>query len=335
MERTLDILGKAMSSLESGGDGYSFCSGKAAFATILDLVESGAHIIASDNLNNNTYQIFESVRRRTSALTFSYVKDFKKETLEAVLQENTRLIWVESLIWPALNIPDFKTIIDFAKTHAVISVCDNTLATPYLLSPIQVGFDVVAYDAKGFLSGSLETDGGCAVVSGSQEFLKEKLQFLRNTLGSSLSAAEQTVTTKALESLEKRITRHCVSAKYIANFLLANRRVSAVHHLGLKSHPQFSYASESLRDFGGVLSLVLSGGIDAAMAFQEKLNLFSVSEIFGGSKSTMWHPASKTYSSVPSEIRSHLGAADGFFQFSIGLENVDNLTADLEQALAI
>jgi cystathionine beta-lyase len=150
-----------------------------------------------------------------------------------------------------------------------------------------------------------------------------------------LSAAEQTVTTKALESLEKRITQHCVSAKYIANFLLANRRVSAVHHLGLKSHPQFSYASESLRDFGGVLSLVLSGGIDAAMTFQEKLNLFSVSEIFGGSKSTMWHPASKTYSSVPSEIRSHLGAADGFFQFSIGLENVDDLTADLEQALAI
>ena len=219
MEDSEDKLGKAISERLSGDIGYSFSSGRAAFATVLDLVETGAHIIASDNLSNDVYKIFESVRRRTSGLSFSYVKVFSQQTLKLVKQENTRLIWAESLKRPSFRVPDFASITEFAKANELISVCDNTLATPHLFNPVQAGFDVVIHDAKGYLSGTMDVEGGCVVVAKGQEFIQEKLGFLQRVLGSVLSMDEQKKIITGLNNLEKRMEQQSRSANHIACLL--------------------------------------------------------------------------------------------------------------------
>ena len=328
-----DKLGKAISDLLSGEIGYSFPSGRAAFATVLDLVETGAHIIAPDNLSNDAYKIFESVRRRTSGLTFSYVKEFSEKTLKLVKQENTRLIWVESLKRPSFRIPDFKMITEFAKANEIISVCDNTLATPYLFNPVPVGFNVVIHDAKGYLSGTMDVEGGCAVVAKGQEFIKEKLGFLQRVLGSVLSIDEQKKIITGLKNLEKRIEQQSRNANHIAEFLSSCDKVATVNYLGLEGHPDFEYASRNLGGSGAVLSIALAATDKDILDVQEKLNLFSISEIVGGPSSTIWHPASALYDSVPDEIKKLLGAEKNYFQLSIGLENIEEIKDDLQQAL--
>ena len=334
MEYSEDKLGRAISERLSGDIGYSFSSGRAAFATVLDLVETGAHIIASDNLSNDVYKIFESVRRRTSGLTFSYVKDFSQQTLKLVKQENTRLIWAESLKRPSFRVPDFASITEFSKANELISVCDNTLATPHLFNPVQAGFDVVIHDAKGYLSGTMDVEGGCVVVAKGQEFIQEKLGFLQRVLGSVLSIDEQRKIITGLNNLEKRMEQQSRSANHIAELLFSNDKVASVDHLGLKSHPDFEYASKTLGGSGAVFSIALAATDKAILDFQEKLNLFSVSEIVGGPSSTIWHPASALYASVPDEIKRLLGAENNYFQLSIGLENVEDIQSDLQQALS-
>tara|TARA_S200000501_G_scaffold72916_1_gene64876 strand:+ start:737 stop:1744 length:1008 start_codon:yes stop_codon:yes gene_type:complete len=334
MEDSEDKLGKAISERLSGDIGYSFSSGRAAFATVLDLVETGAHIIASDNLSNDVYKIFESVRRRTSGLTFSYVKDFSQQTLKLVKQENTRLIWAESLKRPSFRVPDFASITEFAKANELISVCDNTLATPHLFNPVQAGFDVAIHDAKGYLSGTMGVEGGCVVVAKGREFIQEKLGFLQRVLGSVLSMDEQKKIITGLNNLEKRMEQQSRSANHIAELLFSDDKVASVDHLGLKSHPDFEYASKTLGGSGAVFSIVLAATDKAILDFQEKLNLFSVSEIVGGPSSTIWHPASALYGSVPDEIKRLLGAENNYFQLSIGLENIEDIQGDLQQALS-
>ena len=334
MEDSEDKLGKVISDLLSGDIGYSFSSGRAAFATVLDLVETGAHIIASENLSNDVYKIFESVRRRTSGLTFSYVKDFSEETLKLVKQENTRLIWSESLKRPSFRVPDFASITRFAKANELISVCDNTLATPSLFNPIQAGFDIVIHDAKGYLNGAMDIEGGCVVVAKGQEFIQEKLGFLQRVLGSVLSLDEQKKIITGLNNLEERMEQQSRNAHKIAEFLFSDDTVSTVNHLGLKSHPDFEYASKTLGGSGAVFSIALTATDKAILDFQEKLNLFSVSETVGGPSSTIWHPASALYGSVPDEIKRLLGAENNYFQLSIGLENIEDIQDDLQQALS-
>ena len=334
MEDSEDKLGKAISDRLSGDIGYSFSSGRAAFATVLDLVETGAHIIASDNLSNDVYKIFESVRRRTSGLTFSYVKDFSEETLKLVKQENSRLIWAETLRRPSFRVPDFELITEFAKANELISVCDNTLATPNLFNPIQAGFDVVIHDAKGYLSGTMDVEGGCVVVANDQEFIQEKLGFLQRVLGSVLSIDEQEKIITGLNSLEERIEQQSRNANHIAEFLFSHDTVTIVNHLGLKSHPDFEYASKTLGGSGVVFSIALAATDKAILDFREKLNVFSVSEIVGGPSSTIWHPASALYGSVPDEIKRLLGAENNHFQLSIGIENIEDIQGDLQQALS-
>ena len=297
-------------------------------------METGAHIIASDNLSNDVYKIFESVRRRTSGLTFSYVKDFSQQTLKLVKQENTRLIWAESLKRPSFRVPDFASITEFSKANELISVCDNTLATPHLFNPVQAGFDVVIHDAKGYLSGTRGVEGGCVVVAKGQEFIQEKLGFLQRVLGSVLSMDEQKKIITGLNNLEKRMEQQSRSANHIAELLFSDDKVASVDHLGLKSHPDFEYAQRTLGGSGAVFSIVLAATDKAILAFQEKLNLFSVSEIVGGPSSTIWHPASALYGSVPDEIKRLLGAENNYFQLSIGLENIEDIQGDLQQALS-
>jgi cystathionine beta-lyase/cystathionine gamma-synthase len=328
----LNKLGSLVSTLETGACGYSFSSGKAAISTVLELVESGAHIIASANPDSHAYKIFESVRRRTSGLTFTYLHNFTPDTLKTAVKENTRLIWVESIVRPLFAMPNLKLIADFSKTNDLISVCDNTLASPYLLNPIQFGFDVVIYDAVGYLSGRTDIDGGCAVVAKDREFIQEKLGFLQSTIGTTLPAIEQEKLCIALGTMKIRIDQQSKNAGRIAKFLEGHERVEKVYYLGLEAHSHHAYGNEKLTNFGGAFSVTFSDDVNAP-GLQKKLNLFINSEIIGGPMSAIWHPSSEIYDAVPNEIKKHLGAEDEFFQFSIGMEDTDDLIADLDQAL--
>ena len=333
MERSLNKLGSLVSTLETGACGYSFSSGKAAISTVLELVESGAHIIASANPNSHAYKIFESVRRRTSGLSFTYLHNFTPDTLKAAVKENTRLIWVESIVRPLFTMPNLELIADFSKANDLISVCDNTLATPYLFKPIQLGFDIVVYDAVGYLSGGTDIDGGCAVVAKDREFIQEKLGFLQSTIGTTLSANEQEQLCIALGTMKMRIDQQSKNAVSIAKFLERHERVEKVYYLGLEANSHHAYGNEKLTKFGGAFSVTFFDDINVAPGFQKKLNLFAISETIGGPLSAIWHPSSEIYDAVPDEIKKHLGAEDEFFQFSIGMEDTDDLIADLDQAL--
>ena len=333
MERSLNKLGSLVSTLETGACGYSFSSGKAAISTVLELVESGAHIIASANPNSHAYKIFESVRRRTSGLSFTYLHNFTLDTLKAAVKENTSLIWVESIVRPLFTMPNLELIADFSKANNLISVCDNTLATPYLLKPIQLGFDIVVYDAVGYLSGGTDIDGGCAVVAKDREFIQEKLGFLQSTIGTTLSANEQEQLCIALGTMKMRIDQQSKNAVSIAKFLERHERVEKVYYLGLEANSHHAYGNEKLTKFGGAFSVTFSDDINVAPGFQKKLNLFANSETIGGPLSAIWHPSSEIYDAVPDEIKKYLDAEDEFFQFSIGMEDTDDLIADLDQAL--
>jgi cystathionine gamma-lyase len=333
MERSLNKLGSLVSTLETGACGYSFSSGKAAISTVLELVESGAHIIASANPNSHAYKIFESVRRRTSGLTFTYLHNFTSDTLKAAVKENTRLIWVESIVRPLFAMPNLKLIADFSQANDLISVCDNTLATPYLLKPIQFGFDIVVYDAVGYLSGRTDIDGGCAVVAKDRDFIQEKLGFLQSTIGTTLPAIEQEKLCIGLGTMKTRIDKQSKNAGRIAKFLEGHERVEKVYYLGLEAHSHHAYGNEKLTNFGGAFSVTFSDDVNVAPGLQKKLNVFTISETIGGPMSSIWHPSSEIYDAVPNEIKKHLDAGDGFFQFSIGMEDIDDLIADLDQAL--
>ena len=333
MERSLNKLGSLVSTLETGACGYSFSSGKAAISTVLELVESGAHIIASANPNSHAYKIFESVRRRTSGLSFTYLHNFTPDTLKAAVKENTRLIWVESIVRPLFTMPNLELIADFSKANDLISVCDNTLATPYLFKPIQLGFDIVVYDAVGYLSGGTDIDGGCAVVAKDREFIQEKLGFLQSTIGTTLSANEQEQLCIALGTMKMRIDQQSKNAVSIAKFLERHERVEKVYYLGLEANSHHAYGNEKVTKFGGAFSVTFSDDINVASGFQKKLNLFANSETIGGPLSAIWHPSSEIYDAVPDEIKKYLDAEDEFFQFSIGMEDTDDLIADLDQAL--
>ena len=251
------------------------------FKTSISRVWSAYHS-CRQNSKSHAYKIFESVRRRTSGFTFTYINDFTPDTLKAAIKENTRLIWVESIVRPLFAMPNLKLIADFSKANDLISVCDNTLATPHLLKPIQFGFDIVVYDAVGYLSGRTDIDGGCAVVAKGREFIQEKLGFLQLTIGSTLPAIEQEQLCIAFGTMKIRIDQQSKNAESIAKFLEGHERVEKVYYLGLEAHSHHAYGNEKLTNFGGAFSVTFSDDVNVAPGLQKKLNVFTISEIIGG-----------------------------------------------------
>jgi cystathionine gamma-lyase len=326
-------LEACIADLENGGAGFAFSSGLAAMGTLLELLDSGDHVIAMDDLYGGSYRLFENVRRRSAGLQFSFVDLSDPAALEAAIRDNTKMVWVESPTNPLLKLVDLDAIAKIAKARNLISVCDNTFCSPWVQRPLDHGFDIVMHSTTKYLNGHSDVVGGVAVVAEGRDGIRDKLAFLQNAVGSVPGPFDSFLVLRALKTLPVRMERHCANAQRIAEFLEAHPKVEKVWYPGLESHPQHDLAKRQMRGYGGMVTAVLKGGLDDARRFLERCELFALAESLGGVESLIEHPAIMTHASVPREIREALGISDGLVRLSVGIEDADDLLAELEAAL--
>jgi len=324
---------RCVADLESGTRGFAFASGMAATATVLDLLDSGSHVIAMDDMYGGTYRLFERVRKRSAGLTFSFVDLRDRELLEAAIRPETRLIWVETPTNPMLKLVDLAMVAAVARKHHLMTVCDNTFASPYLQRPLESGFDAVMHSATKYLNGHSDMVGGI-LVAGERPELVEQLAFLQNSVGAVAGPFDSFLALRGLKTLALRMQRHCSNALELAGWLEKHPRVERVVYPGLASHPQHALAKSQMHACGGMVTIFLKGGEAEARRFLERCELFALAESLGGVESLIEHPGIMTHASVPPETRRSLGISDSLIRLSVGIEDVADLRADLEQALA-
>ena len=331
---TRKALEICMTDLEEGGQGFAFSSGMAATATVLELLDAGDHIISMDDLYGGTYRLFENVRKRSSGLEFSYSNLSSLDGLESLLKSNSRMIWVESPSNPLLRIVDLEKVSAFAKKHNLISVCDNTFCSSYVQKPLNLGFDVVLHSATKYLNGHSDVIGGLVVSSQERQDLAEQLAFLSNSIGSIMSPFDSFLVLRSLKTLAVRMEKHCENAFEIAGFLEEHEAIEKIYYPGLSNHPNHEIAKKQMNGFGGMITVVLKGGLKTATTFLERTKIFALAESLGGVESLIEHPAIMTHASVPAEVRKDLGIEDGLVRLSVGIESVEDLLEDLNQALS-
>jgi cystathionine gamma-lyase len=297
------------------------------------MLDSGDHVIAMDDLYGGTYRLFENVRKRSAGLEFTFANLSDLNKLEASLQENTKMIWVESPTNPLLKLVDLQTIGEFAKKHNLIAVCDNTFCSPYVQKPLDFGFDIVVHSATKYLNGHSDVIGGIAVCAQGRDDLVERMFYLSNAIGSIMSPFDSFLVLRSLKTLAVRMERHCKNAMQIATYLESHSAVEKVYYPGLESHPHHDLAKRQMNGFGGMISIVLKGGLASATAFLESTEVFALAESLGGVESLVEHPAIMTHAAVPEAIRNEIGIVDGLVRLSVGLETLDDLMADLNSAL--
>jgi cystathionine gamma-lyase len=323
---------RCVADLESGARGLAFASGLAGTATVLDLLDTGSHVIATDDLYGGSVRLFERVRRRSAGLDFTYVDPTQPGALEAALRPNTRLIWVETPSNPLLKLVDLRAVAAFAKRHSLLSVVDNTFATPYLQRPLELGFDVVLHSATKYLNGHSDMVGGILVAREAE--LGEKLAFLQNAVGGIAGPFDSFLALRGLKTLHLRMDRHCDNAQELAEWLEGHPGVEKVIYPGLASHPQHELAKAQMESFGGMVSVFLNGDLQFTKTMLEHCRIFALAESLGGVESLIEHPAIMTHASLPPERRAALGIADNFIRLSVGVEDVTDLQDDLNQAIA-
>jgi cystathionine gamma-lyase/cystathionine beta-lyase len=321
-----------LANLESGLQGFAFASGMAAVDTVTNLLDAGAHIIATDDLYGGTFRLFDKVKRRTSNHSFSFVDMTKTSNIEAAIRPETRMIWVETPSNPMLKLANLREIATLAKRHDLITVADNTFATPWIQKPIELGFDLVLHSATKYLNGHSDVVGGIVVV-GDRPELAEQMAFLQNSCGAIAGPFDAFLVLRSLKTLGIRMQRHCENARELAPWLEKHPQIAKVIYPGLESHPQHQLAQEQMQDFGGMISILINGDLEAAKRFLARCEIFTLAESLGGVESLIEHPAIMTHASVPVEQRKLLGIDDGFVRLSVGIEHIDDLKADLNQAL--
>ena len=331
---TRKALEACIADLEGSSFGYAFASGMAASATVLELLDSGDHVIAMDDLYGGTYRLFENVRKRSAGLNFTFCDLSDLDTLEDSLNEKTRMIWIETPTNPLLKIADLEAISTFAKKNNLISVCDNTFCSPFVQNPLELGFDVVVHSATKYLNGHSDLIGGVVVCSQEKEDLANELLYLQNAVGSIMNPFDSFLLLRSLKTLPVRMERHCSSAQTIASYLESHDSIEKVIYPGLTSHPQHEIAKKQMNGFGGMISVVLKGGLSSATSFLERTNIFSLAESLGGVESLIEHPAIMTHASIPAEIREEIGISDGLVRLSVGIESIEDLLEDIDNALA-
>jgi cystathionine gamma-lyase len=323
---------KCVADLENGTAGFAFASGLAAIGTVLELLDHGSHVLVCDDIYGGTYRLFERVRRRTANLEFSYVDPTDLNTFRQAIRPTTRMIWIETPSNPLLKLADLAAIGDMARRYRLITVVDNTFATPYVQRPLDHGFDIVVHSVTKYLNGHSDMIGGMAVVGRRQE-LKEQLGFLQNAVGGISGPFDSFLALRGIKTLALRMQRHCASALKIAEWLAARQGVARVYYPGLSTHPQHTIASRQMNGFGGMVSAVLEGGEARSRRFLERCRLFSLAESLGGVESLIEHPALMTHASIPAAKRAAIGIDDGLIRLSVGIEDVEDLIADLDSAL--
>ncbi len=323
---------RCIADLESGTHGFAFASGMAATATILELIDSGSHVVAMDDLYGGTRRLFHGVRERSAGLEFSFVDLTDPDVIEGALRENTRMIWVESPSNPLLKIVDLEAIAELATARGILVVADNTFATPCLQRPIEYGVDIVMHSATKFINGHSDMIGGIAVTANAA--LAERLAYLSNSIGAIAGPFDSFLALRGVKTLAVRMERHCSNGLAVAEWLERDRRVERVIYPGLASHPQHELAMRQMSGFGGIVTFFIDGDLDRARRFLERCQLFALAESLGGVESLVDHPAIMTHASVPAPNREALGIDDRLIRLSVGIENLNDLIADLDQALS-
>jgi cystathionine gamma-lyase len=299
---------------------------------VLELIYSGSHIVASDDLYGGTFRLFDRVRRRSANLDFTYVDLTNAEDLERAIKPNTRMVWIETPSNPLLKLIDLDAIAKIARERKIISVSDNTFATPWIQRPIEAGFDIVVHSATKYLNGHSDLVGGVVVVGENKE-LADQMAFLQNSVGAIAGAFDSFLVLRSLKTLALRMERHCANALEIARWLEEQSEIKSVHYPGLKSHPQHDLARQQMRGFGGMVTIVLKTDLAGTRRFLENTELFALAESLGGVESLINHPALMTHASVPNEKREALGVTDSLVRLSVGVEDVRDLIDDLKFAL--
>jgi cystathionine gamma-lyase len=324
---------RCVAGLEGGSRGFAFASGLAATSTILELLDSGSHVVCMDDVYGGTFRLFERVRRRSAGLDFSFVDLTDSAAFEAAIKPNTRMVWVETPTNPMLKIVDLQAISAVAKKHGLLMIADNTFASPILQRPLEHGADIVMHSATKYLNGHSDMVGGMAVVGDNAE-LAEQMAFLQNSVGAVQGPFDSFLALRGLKTLHLRMQAHCANAQALAEWLRTHPAIEQVIYPGLKDHPQHALAARQMDGFGGIVSIRVKGGFKGAKRFCESTHLFTLAESLGGVESLVNHPAVMTHASVPVERRAILGIHDDLVRLSVGVESLDDLRDDLERALS-
>jgi len=329
---TRDALQAALANLENGTAAFSFASGMAASSTIVELLEANSHIVASHDLYGGSYRLFEKIRKRSAGLEVSFVDLTDPQSFAAAVQPNTRMVWMESPTNPMLNLIDLAAVAQLARERGILSVCDNTFATPYLQRPLDLGVDIVMHSATKYLNGHSDVLAGAVIVRDAA--LAEQLKFLQNGLGSMSGAFDSFMLLRGIKTLAVRMERHCANAQRIAEHLETHPAIRRVRYPGLASHTQHELARrQMLGGFGGIIAAELKGDLATARRFLERCRLFSLGESLGGVESLIEHPGLMTHSGLPAQMRADLGISDGLVRISVGIESADDLVQELDSAL--
>jgi cystathionine gamma-lyase len=323
---------RCIADLESGVRGFAFASGMAATATVLELLDRGAHIVATDDLYGGTYRLLTRVRERSAGLRTTYVDMADPAALEAAVTAETRMIWVETPTNPMLKLVDLARVAEIGRRRRILTVADNTFASPFVQRPLELGIDLVMHSATKYLNGHSDMVGGVIVV-GDDDALADRLAFLQNAVGAVAGPFDSFLALRGLKTLALRMERHCANALAVARHLERHPKVARVYYPGLASHPQHDLAARQMHGFGGMVTIELKGGLAEARRFLERVEVFALAESLGGVESLIEHPAIMTHASLPPEQRRALGIGDTLIRLSVGIEDEADLLADLDQAL--
>jgi cystathionine gamma-lyase len=324
---------RCIAALEGGTRGFAFASGLAATATLLECLDTGDHVIASDDMYGGTFRLFERVRRRSAGLTFSYVDMTDPENIRSAATSRTRLIWVETPSNPLLKLIDIEQIARTGRVLGAVTVADNTFATPYVQRPLELGFDLVMHSATKYLNGHSDIIGGVVVTGSTNTEWSDRLAFLQNAAGAIASPFDSFLALRGLKTLHLRMRAHCENALFLAEILERHPAIESVIYPGLASHPHHELATRQMNGYGGMITARLKGGLAEAKRFLERCRIFALAESLGGVESLIEHPAIMTHASLPADVRQRLGISDNLVRLSVGVEDVEDLAADLRQAL--
>jgi len=329
-------LERSLADLEGGEKAFAFSSGLAAIAAALELLDAGSHVIAGEDLYGGTYRLLERVRRKSAGLSIDYVDLSSPDALRAAIRPDTRMILVETPTNPLLRLVDLAAVAEIARAHGILTVADNTFATPWVQRPIEFGFDLVVHSTTKYLNGHSDVIGGAAIAAPEAQSpgLAARVGFLQNAVGSIASPFDSFLTLRGIKTLDVRMERHCANAQALAHWLEGHPQVERVIYPGLASHPQHELAKRQMHGFGGMISVVLKTDLDGSRRFLKACRLFTLAESLGGVESLIELPALMTHASIPAEQRARIGISDSLIRLSVGIETAADLRDDLAVALA-
>ncbi len=324
---------ECIASLENGEVGFGFSSGVAAISACVELLAPGDHVIAMNDLYGGTVRLFNEIKMLSQGIQVSYVDMTDIQKVQEAKTDKTKMIFVETPTNPLLRVVDLSAIAEFAKTEEILSVCDNTFASPYVQQPLNHGIDIVLHSATKYLGGHSDLIAGALVIGKKDDELIARMANIVNSLGPVTGAFDSYLILRSLKTLAVRMERHCENAIAIAKHFENHKEISEVIYPGLSNHPQHELASQQMNGFGGIISMNIKGGLNKSKSFLEKTKIFALAESLGGVESLIEHPALMTHASLPKDRREAIGITDGLVRLSVGLESLDDLVTDIDQAL--